>query len=270
MGGYLDEGNPLTLAGGSVTVPSRLSAYGDLPVSVHGVSVVLARPELERLRDHLSALLGDKPAQTAVKGVAQAVREVADELAVQGYVAIHRPFVRLAELLEGIRPMTPDADISPEEAPVIDPTEALAVGAQVVSTMSWGLPRRKRGTAPECAQVALEIARFLVESTSEVTAESTEDDSEGDGRVDLTQAVTVGPARKVMCAAEAGDYAYCRAGRSQGRPFVGIEISADGERSHVVLTVPEARAYAAGILDAADEAEGGSPLLNFVKPEETP
>jgi hypothetical protein len=71
----------------------------------------------------------------------------------------------------------------------------------------------------------------------------------------------------VQCEVSPGDYAYVRPGKGKaaGKPFVHVGVNSDGDSASVFLSVAEARKYAAGILDACDEAEGGSPLLHFVK-----
>ncbi|MEU4568681.1 hypothetical protein [Micromonospora sp. NPDC023956] len=148
--------------------------------------------------------------------------------------------------------------------------EALAAGMLLVDEAAAGLPFWKRGTAPERARAAAHIAAFLLdypdgwadEEPEEEAVESAEDDDE----IDPDDAVPVGPARKVMCDASPGDSVYVRAGRSGGRtgtPFVGLNVESDGEHRQIYLSPTKARAYAAGILDAADEAEGRSPLLRF-------
>ncbi|MFG3710146.1 hypothetical protein [Micromonospora sp. NPDC047730] len=146
---------------------------------------------------------------------------------------------------------------------------ALSLAMEVVDDATRGLPFWRRGSAVDRAGAALEVARFLVGEEELDEGYDEEEPEQGetsiDGPLDLAEATPVGPARRVECIASPGDYAYVRPGKVSGKPFVHIEVHADGETESVFLAISEARRFAAGILDAADEAEGGSPLLHFVK-----
>ncbi|GAA2843779.1 hypothetical protein Acy02nite_68290 [Actinoplanes cyaneus] len=149
---------------------------------------------------------------------------------------------------------------------MINPAEALIAGIEVVDAANEAAPGRKRLGPAEYVRLSLEVADFL--AYSQATEEPTSQEQEtGDNPPPAGDAVPVGPTRRVECEASPGDYAYVRAGRAApstpGRPFVVIENVMDGERASLVLSPAVARSYAAGILDAADEAEGRSPLLRF-------
>lgn len=137
-------------------------------------------------------------------------------------------------------------------------TDALSDAMRALDEMSKTAPVLRRGSLVDRARVVLDIARFLV--GEDVTEKESEEEPS------TASTVAVGPARRVPCSVSPGDYAYVRACKVGQRPAVGLEIGADGESAQVVLGVRDARAYAAGILDAADEAEGGSPLLYFEHP----
>ncbi len=142
-------------------------------------------------------------------------------------------------------------------------TNALDVGMAVVEALGGGLggglARRHRGTAPDRTAAAMMVAEFLVGEPQEEVAELPPAAPD-----DYTSA---GPARLVECEVSPGDRLFVRAARppagSSGRPLVGIEATANGETAQIVLSPSRARAWAAGVLDAADEADGTTPL-NFL------
>jgi len=135
--------------------------------------------------------------------------------------------------------------------------EALGVGMSVVDAMSERLPRRRRGTAPDRVAASVMVAEFLIGDQEEEPAAppATPDDY-----------APAGPARLVECEVTPGDRLFVRAARpsdgTAGRPLVGIAATANGETAEVILSPARARAWAAGVLDAADEADGTTPL-NF-------
>ncbi|MDG4801703.1 hypothetical protein [Micromonospora sp. WMMD980] len=135
------------------------------------------------------------------------------------------------------------------------PDEALIRGREYVAEVAKLTD--EPASPDKLADVALSVAAFLVEYGEP------EADDEAPAQLDISEAMPAGPARRVMCSATPGDFAYVRSGRVGARPFVHVEVHSDGELAAVALALAEARAYAAGILDACDEAEGGSPLLVF-------
>ncbi|MEV0267704.1 hypothetical protein AB0H43_02925 [Hamadaea sp. NPDC050747] len=144
------------------------------------------------------------------------------------------------------------------------PTEALTEAEQFVSRLTVGAGETSSDVVRTA--VALAVAQFLLDNEAYIEPEPTEGDV-----IDTTDSVPAGPARKVMCAANPGDYAYVRSGRTVGGSgFVGLVNLADGETTQVVLSPADARRYAAGILDAADEADGTSPLLWLGKGDDGP
>lgn len=140
-------------------------------------------------------------------------------------------------------------------------TDALALAVDILEDVDQGAS--DRGTSPERLAEVRELARFILgeEETEEVEEVDAEEPEEG--RLNLREGMPNGPAYRVQCAATPGDYAYTRSGKSGNRPFVYVEATADGETRAVALDVAEARAFAAAILNAADDAEGASPLLMF-------
>lgn len=138
--------------------------------------------------------------------------------------------------------------------------DALSLGLGHVLAVSEGLPRNHLGTAPERAAAAVLVAEFLVrDGQPEAGAEPTAADPD-----DYTPA---GPTRVLDCDVEPGDRLFVRGAKppsgTLGRPLVGIEAtSSSGAVVQVVVSPARARSWAAGILDAADEADGTTPL-NF-------
>lgn len=114
------------------------------------------------------------------------------------------------------------------------------------------------GTAAERSAAALDVARFLLYGAKAADDEEYEEEAEG----------PVGPAYTVESCFGPGDRAYVRAGAQEGSRYVMLMLTADGEHCKVPLSPRDARMFAAGILNAADEAEGGSPLLGWVGGED--
>lgn len=109
-------------------------------------------------------------------------------------------------------------------------------------------------------QAVLDVAAFLLGETAEPEADT--EPTEGAPYLDPSgERVPLGPARKVMCQMDAGDYVYARAGKINGVPYVAVMIVVDGDPVTAMITPRDARAYAAGLLDCADEADGASPSV---------
>lgn len=139
--------------------------------------------------------------------------------------------------------------------------DALAIGLANLAAASKGIPRRQHGTAPDRVAAAVLVAEFLMR------------DSEHGGEelptAEAADYVSAGPARSLECDVTPGDRLFVRGAKAPagtvGRPLIGIEAtSSDGALVQVVVSPARARTWAAGILDAADEADGTTPL-NFVK-----
>lgn len=71
----------------------------------------------------------------------------------------------------------------------------------------------------------------------------------------------LGPLRYVACQAAPGDLVAVRAVGIGERAALVLEARVSDESAKIVLTPTLARQFAAGMLDAADEADGESPLL---------
>ncbi|WP_329105481.1 hypothetical protein OG792_32755 [Micromonospora sp. NBC_01699] len=144
------------------------------------------------------------------------------------------------------------------------PDEALAQGREYVESLRS--PHQFTASADDLARAALDVAQFLME----YAAPADDEEAEPDPRIVLAESLPAGPARRVQSSASPGDYVYVRGGKSNGVPFVALETVVDGELTQLALSLVEVRAFAAGALDCADEAEGASPLLVFQPREGAP
>jgi hypothetical protein len=144
----------------------------------------------------------------------------------------------------------------PEEAPLLEEfnaREALAFGAEFVKTM-----------APADTTQALAVATFLME----YAAAGVEHEHEPD-EADEADGMPAGPVRYVQCSDTPTDGLQL-VGTKSGWVCVRIVSGGTEVLGGVVLTAKAARSFAAGLLDAADEADGSSPLLMFQPPKGGP
>lgn len=74
-------------------------------------------------------------------------------------------------------------------------------------------------------------------------------------------AIPAGPLRRAACIHTPGDEAAIQGIALGNREAVAFTIKAGEETSQVILSPGHARALAAGILNAADEADGTTPLV---------
>ncbi|RLK22624.1 hypothetical protein DER29_0461 [Micromonospora sp. M71_S20] len=136
----------------------------------------------------------------------------------------------------------------------MDRSDALAVGMEVIEDADAGAATC--GTSPERAAVALEIARFLVgadgydEEADEETEEAAQLDAIG----------PLGALASVTCSVSPGDTAAVDAYQTVRGKRVRVVTTDSGNRHTIVLTPEDARRFAAGILNAADAADGTSGL----------
>jgi hypothetical protein len=141
--------------------------------------------------------------------------------------------------------------------------EALAAGLDIVEDIAAGQPRRKGGDFASRDEAVLAVAEFLLGYDDAETGEELTTRTSRPTRSRGVQLITCN-------VRSPGDYAYTRAWKSGGRPpFVGLEVVVDGKVAQVAISPRHARAFAAGVLNAADEAEGASPLL-WTYPKEEP
>lgn len=83
--------------------------------------------------------------------------------------------------------------------------------------------------------------------------------TEEDVRSELS---AMGPVSSVPCALQADDGIACQGVESQtGSKLVMVRVREDEEISSVFLTPAGARAFAAGLLNSADNVDGVAPLL---------
>ncbi|SCL33063.1 hypothetical protein GA0070616_4625 [Micromonospora nigra] len=126
------------------------------------------------------------------------------------------------------------------------PEEALAKGREFA--VSFG----NHAPADDMARVALDTAAWMLENADPQPAEDTRDPG------------PLGPKREVACADTPTDKATVQGGVSAVHgPSVRLSVASGTTGGGlVILTTADARRFAAGILDAADEADGGNgPLL---------
>ncbi|MEU8655240.1 hypothetical protein [Actinoplanes philippinensis] len=127
-----------------------------------------------------------------------------------------------------------------------------------VDTMGAMFPRRQRGTAPERTFAALAVAEFLLDEHG---------GDEGNGEPEPGPVEPAGPVREIACEVDPGDslrVVGVKAPDSRSRPCVAFRATAQaGDSVEVIISPTRARTFAAGVLDAADEADGTTPL-NFI------
>jgi hypothetical protein len=137
-----------------------------------------------------------------------------------------------------------------EELGAFTAEAALAFGATYASTLGVA------GT-----NAALSVAAFLM---AHAGAEVVECECEECDEVE--PGMPVGPTYAVRCAVEPSERAEV-VGLASGR--VGLRyVGEDGDAITLALTAKDARGFAAAILNAADDADGSSPLLMFRTSEE--
>ncbi len=132
--------------------------------------------------------------------------------------------------------------------------EALAAGLAYVDQASAGIPSRRGMTAAERAYLGMAAATFLLGDDSTAPTGDTHEPV-GDGAI-------------LQCEVAPGDHLFVRGAKvtagADGRPMVGFEArTASGEVMQVLASPARARAWAAAVLNAADNADGTDPL-NFV------
>lgn len=136
--------------------------------------------------------------------------------------------------------------------------EVLAAGLAFVEEANVGVPRHRQPNTGDRVALALQVAAFLLaEAEAAEVPEATASDYE-----------PAGPGRTLTCDTDPEDKLFVRSATPTtgvaGRPIVGFEAtSASGAVVQLLASPAKARAFAAGILDAADEADGTTPL-NFV------
>lgn len=142
---------------------------------------------------------------------------------------------------------TPEAD-----GPVLEEftaREALAFGAEFV-----------RSLAPSGTAEVLAVAAFLMEYAAAGFELEADDDEP------YESGMPAGPLYDVRCAVTPSEQAQV-VGLASGR--VGLRTAgADGPGVTLAITAKDARGFAAALLNAADDADGTSPLLMFRKAEE--
>lgn len=95
-----------------------------------------------------------------------------------------------------------------------------------------------------------------------------EDDAEYDEVDELT---AVGPTRSVRCAETPTDGVSVRPAVAPNLgPIVALGAVQGGDTAMIALRPSDARRFAAGVLDAADEADGTEPLLFMPPGDVTP
>lgn len=131
------------------------------------------------------------------------------------------------------------------------PRAALAFGFGYVDEI--GTLGRRRGLAHEEASAAVKVAEFLMSWQAEGEIEAAAEDAPEDY-------IAGGPVRQVQCALDACDVAQVVA---TANGYIGLRVVPSGNEEAsigVVLTPVLARQFAAGILNACDEADGTTPL----------
>ncbi|MFG3715784.1 hypothetical protein [Micromonospora sp. NPDC047730] len=149
----------------------------------------------------------------------------------------------------------------------ITPDEALTKGREFVTN----LPGEFELTTPD-KMIAAEVcvAAFLMDYSAPPEPEASEEpegETEAADEKD-SEPGPLGPVRHAVCAVSPPDAAYTEAYRTVRGPMVRLGVADGPSRFNVVLTPSDARRFAAGILNAADEADGtdalhfgvGSPL----------
>lgn len=139
-----------------------------------------------------------------------------------------------------------------ETEPTFTPSTALAFGFGFVDEV--GKSGRHRGQAHEEATAAVEVANYLMTWQAEAEIEAETEDAEEDY-------VPGGPVRQVQCTLDGCDVAQVVA---TANGYIGLRVVPDGNEEAsigVVLTPTQARQFAAGILNTADEADGTAPLM---------
>lgn len=145
------------------------------------------------------------------------------------------------------------SDETTEDAPLVEEFTA-------VTALAFGAEFTRELDAQKTAD-ALAVAAFLMEYAPTLTEQAADGDEE-----DEADGMPTGPLSTVHCLHDPADTIQAAAVRGEA---VGVRIVAGGgDAIGVVLTARDARAFAAGLLNAADEADGSSPLLMFRKPEE--
>ncbi|MGC5319299.1 hypothetical protein ACPXB5_11230 [Micromonospora arida] len=114
-----------------------------------------------------------------------------------------------------------------------------------------------RGSVPERVAAAIEVAAFLLGLD--------EDGEEVDEDEDAP--VISAPATRVSCTVSPGDYVEVFAEPNDyDTPRVRLRVVEGVRPSSVALTPADARSLAAGLLNAADEADGTTPLTFTTPP----
>ncbi|MDG4792686.1 hypothetical protein [Micromonospora sp. WMMD1082] len=127
----------------------------------------------------------------------------------------------------------------------LTPEEALTKGREYVARFG------PFGDPSEHASRALEVATFLLDYDTPAPADDPEPGP-------------LGPKRTVSCADTPADKATVQGGMSTAHgPAVRLSVHGPNGGGLVILTPDDARRFAAGLLDAADEADGGAGRLMF-------
>ncbi|MEV1157720.1 hypothetical protein AB0J27_20205 [Micromonospora chokoriensis] len=130
--------------------------------------------------------------------------------------------------------------------------EAMSDAVEIVEELTEGTP--KPGSAPDRVAAAIAVASFLL-GLDEDGEEVDEDADE-----EPTVSGIVGAVQSVSCCVTPSDGATADAFRGPLGTRVRLGIREGGSRSMVILTPADARRFAAGLLNAADEADGTAGL----------
>ncbi|MFI7069566.1 hypothetical protein [Micromonospora sediminicola] len=135
--------------------------------------------------------------------------------------------------------------------------EALATALDFLDEVDQGSSERD-GT-PARARAALDVARFLL--NEEEGSEVVYVDPAEDGADEYPEPGPLGPVYELRCVVSPADMVAVQGGvhPTQGR-ILRLGFSTEGRSDFLIVSPAEARRLAAGILNAADDADGTAGL----------
>ncbi|MFD6638311.1 hypothetical protein ACFWDN_21120 [Micromonospora chalcea] len=134
--------------------------------------------------------------------------------------------------------------------------DALALAVDILEDVDQGAS--DRGTSPERLAEVRELARFILGEDAPGGADA---DPAEDGAEEYPEPGPLGPLTEVHCSDTPSDLATVQGGRSAVHgAVVRLAVGTAQGGGMVLLTPADARRFAAGLLNAADEADGTAGL----------